>query len=293
MKSIAYIDRSTQQLIEENPPGEAFLKFLYHHPLGELSLQLLVKRKLLSSLYGRLMDRVQSAKKIQEFVDTYGIDMSESQKSVSEFSSFNDFFYRHLQVGARPIQEGLVSPAEGKILVFENTQPLKQFFVKGLPFTIEGFLQNQDLAQTYAGASLVIIRLAPPDYHRFHFPYPGKASSPRLMKGAYYSVSPYAITPNFGRVFLQNKRSITQLTTADKGTILLCPVGATMVGSILHTYQANQEVVKGQEMGYFAFGGSSIVMILPKGRFQLDADLLENTRNGMETSIKMGEKIGI
>ena len=69
-------------------------------------------------------------------------------------------------------------------------------------------------------------------------------------------------------------------------------VGATMVGSIVQTYTGNV-VKKGDEKGYFKFGGSTVVLIFEKNRIRIDDDLLINTLNGYETAIKAGERIGV
>ena len=292
MDSITYINRKTGKLITENPPGEGLLKFLYYHPLGELALRLVVKRKLISSLYGRIKDSRKSTKDIAQFVADLGIDMSEAEKPIHAFTSFNDFFYRKLKPEARPIGEHLVSPADAKLLAFKNAEAVGEFFVKGERFTLAKFLQNEELAEKHKNSALLIFRLAPNDYHRYHFPYAGTTSKSTKIKGRYFSVSPYALAPNFTRVFCENKRDYMTLTTANKGDILLSPVGATMVGTIIETYTPNTLVEKGDEMGYFAFGGSTVVMLVDSQHFTIDADLLKNTKNGIETAVVMGEKIG-
>lgn len=292
MENIKYINRQTGQFITEKPPGEGFLKFLYHNPFGELALNFLVKRKLLSALYGRMMDRRNSVKRIPKFVADLNIDMSEALKPIDEFTSFNDFFYRKLNPQARPIGEGLVSPADAKLLAFENMDAIGDFFVKGQKFTLATYLQNEQLAKKYKNFALLIFRLAPNDYHRFHFPYDGEVSETTKINGAYFSVSPYALEPNFTRVFCENKREYLTLFTKDKGDILLSPVGATMVGTIIETYTPNTYVNKGDEMGYFAFGGSTVVMLVDNQHFTIDKDILENTKNKIETAVVMGETIG-
>jgi len=292
MENIKYINRQTGQFITEKPPGEGFLKFLYHNPFGELALNFLVKRKLLSALYGRMMDRRNSVKRIPKFVADLNIDMSEALKPIDEFTSFNDFFYRKLNPQARPIGEGLVSPADAKLLAFENMDAIGDFFVKGQKFTLATYLQNEQLAKKYKNFALLIFRLAPNDYHRFHFPYDGEVSETTKINGAYFSVSPYALEPNFTRVFCENKREYLTLFTKDKGDILLSPVGATMVGTIIETYTPNTYVNKGDEMGYFAFGGSTVVMLIDNQHFTIDKDILENTKNKIETAVVMGETIG-
>ncbi|MCB0836592.1 MAG: phosphatidylserine decarboxylase [Bacteroidetes bacterium] len=292
MKEIKYIDRKTNQPVIEKPPGERFLRFLYHHPLGRLPLELLVRRRLLSSIYGRMMSRNRSIKRIQPFVDQYDIDMDEAIKPIDEFNSFNDFFYRELKPDIRDMDEGFVSPADGKIIAFEHIDAVGDFFVKGHQFTLEEFLQDKELAEKYQTGSMFIVRLAPNDYHRFHFPYGGHISEPTRISGRYYSVSPYALFKNFTKVFCGNEREYAILSTKDIGDVLLAPVGATMVGTIIETYEPDSEINKGDEMGYFAFGGSSMVILIEKGKIEIDEDLLRNTRNGMETSIRMGERIG-
>jgi len=290
---IKFIDRKTGKMVVENPPAEGLLKFLYDNPFGKTAILPLAKRKIVSSYVGKRMYRKSSTKKIKNFVSQMNIDMSESVKSISEFSSFNDFFYRKLKPSARPIGEGFVSPGDGKLLAFESPSKVHNFFVKGRKFTLAEFLNSEVLAEKHKNDALIILRLAPNDYHRFHFPYAGKVSNVTKVKGSYYSVSPYALAGNFATVFCENKREHCTLTTADKGDVLLAPVGATMVGSILETFTPNTQIERGSEMGYFAFGGSTVVMLVDKSKVKIDSDLLENTKNKIETAVLMGEKIGV
>ncbi|CAM1341462.1 phosphatidylserine decarboxylase [Tenacibaculum amylolyticum] len=289
---IKFIDRKSGEVQIETPPGEGFLKLLYNNPFGKMALLPLVKRKFLSAWYGRRMDKPSSTKKIKQFVSDLQIDMSEAQKSIDEFSSFNDFFYRKLKPSARPIENDFVSPGDGKLLAFENIADIHNFFVKGRKFTLTEFLNNEALAKEYENASLLILRLAPNDYHRYHFPYDGIPTEMSKIKGDYLSVSPYALASNFTKVFCENKREYCILKTQNKGNVILAPVGATMVGGIIETYNAENEIKKGDEMGYFAFGGSTIVILIDKEQIQIDQDILENTKNKIETFVKMGEKIG-
>jgi phosphatidylserine decarboxylase len=292
LENIQYINRKTGQLITERPPSESLLKFLYHNPFGELALNLVVKRKLLSVLYGKIKSSRSSIKSIQPFVTELDIDMSEARKPMGQFTSFNDFFYRKLKPEARPIGNGLVSPADAKLLAFENISEVGDFFVKGQKFTLSSYLQDEKLAKKFENSAMLIFRLAPNDYHRYHFPYDGKVLESTKINGRLFSVSPYALQPNFTRVFCENKREHVTLLTKYKGDILLSPVGATMVGTILSTFQPNSNIEKGDEMGYFAFGGSTVVMLVHKQQFKIDTDILDNTKNKRETAVVMGEKIG-
>lgn len=293
MDTIRYIERKTGNLLQEIVPGEQWLQWLYHNPLGKLALHAVVKRKFVSEWYGRKMDSPASRSKIQGFVESLSINMDEAARPIEDFTSFNDFFIRALKPEARPVDDGedvVVSPADGKVLAFEGIGGLDSFFVKGQSFSLNDFLQDSALSGKYEGGTLLICRLAPVDYHRFHFPANGHISKSRLIDGAYYSVSPYAVKKNL-QVYWENKREYSVLTTPIAGDIVLCEVGATMVGSIVQNYAPETDVAKGQEKGWFLFGGSTVVMLLEKGKAKVDSDILANTRKGLETSIKMGERI--
>ncbi len=289
---IQFIDRKTGETHTETPPGEGFLKLLYNNPFGKIALLPIAKRKFLSSWYGKLMSKPNSINKIKGFVKELNINMAEAEKSIEDFTSFNDFFYRKLKKSARPIESDFISPGDGKMLAFENISDVHNFFIKGREFTLEEFLGDKTLAKEYKNSSLIILRLAPNDYHRYHFPYEGTPSKMTKIKGDYFSVSPYALASNFTKVFCENKREYCILKTKEKGNIVVAPVGATMVGSIIDTYKPNTQIQKGEEMGYFAFGGSTIVLLVDKNKLKIDNDIINNTKNHIETFVKMGEKIG-
>ena len=292
---IKYIERKTGETKIEKVPGEKYLKFLYYNPLGELPLNLVVKKKFLTEFYSKKMDKPESTKKIPSFIKEADININEAKKRVEDFTSFNDFFYRELKEGARTInfsENVLTSPADGKILVFENLDKEKEFFIKGDKFTLKEFFSNESLATKYKDGIFMIIRLAPVDYHRFHFPADGKIGKSTLIDGLYYSVSTHAVKKNF-RILCENKREYSILKTKNFGDIAMFEVGATMVGGIKQSYTPNTFVKKGQEKGYFYFGGSTCVLVFEKDKIKIDRDLIENTKKGIETKVYMGEKIGV
>jgi len=288
---IKYINRATGEVETESPPAEELIDFLYNHPFGEKAVLPIAKRDFITEWYGKAMDSSLSKKRIQPFIDSLNIDMSEAEKEINEFESFNDFFYRKLKPGARSIGEGLVSPGDGKALAFPNVSQVKHFFIKGRKFTLGEFLKNDDLVVAYHDASMLILRLAPDDYHRYHFPFGGIPTPSEEVEGTNYSVSPIALKSNFARVFGENKKETCTLSTKKHGDVLIVTIGATMVGSINSTYSPGREVAKGDEMGYFAFGGSCVVLLFDSKYFSLDQDIVDNTRNKLETQVSMGEKI--
>jgi len=290
VKPIRYVDRQTHEIKIEKVAGEAWLKWLYYNPLGEATLQTLVKRKFISEFYGWLMDTKWSAKKTEPFVKDFNINLGIAQQQ--HFNTFNDFFTRKLKPEARPVNNDsnvVVSPGDGKILAYQNISN-QDFIIKGYKFDINTFLHNDSLAALYCDGSMLSLRLCPTDYHRYHFPLGGTVSPVTKINGELYSVSPIALH-SMVDIFLINKREYIILANRRFGDMVMVEVGATMVGSIVQTYSGNR-VKRGEEKGYFKFGGSSIVLLFKKGTITIDSDLLKNTKNGLETQVNMGEEIG-
>jgi len=288
---VKYVDRTTGEVKIEKIEGVGWLKWLYYNPVGEMSLDAMVKRKFVSEWYGRLMDKPSSADKIEPFVEKYGIDLSIAQKQ--QFNSFNDFFTRKLKQGARPVNVDsvvVVSPADGKIFVYENIGK-KDFYVKGYRFDMYEFLADSALADMYKDGIMMIVRLAPPDYHRYHFPIDGTVVKKKKIEGDYYSVSPLALR-KIAEIFCMNKREYTVIDTKMFDEVVMCEVGATMVGSIIDTYKGDT-VRKGAEKGYFKFGGSTVVLLFKHGKLKVDDDLIANSDKNLETTVEMGERIAV
>jgi len=291
IKPIQYIDRHTGELKTEKVAGEGWLVWLYNNPVGEATLYTLVKRKFVSTLYGEMMDSPKSTKKIRPFVKEYNIDLSTAQKR--QFTSFNDFFTRKLKDDARIIDTSaniIVSPADGKALAY-NDLSNQDFIVKGYRFNVSSFLDDTILSKRYSDGSLIIVRICPTDYHRYHFPVSGIISKEVKIDGDYYSVNPIAVKKMI-ELFCLNKREYIVISTPEFGDIIMAEVGATMVGSIIKTYKGDI-AIKGEEKGYFKFGGSTIVLLFEKGKVIVDSDLLENTQKGFETQVMVGERIAV
>ncbi|OQX77224.1 MAG: phosphatidylserine decarboxylase [Bacteroidetes bacterium 4484_276] len=288
---IQYVDRESGLVKTEKVAGEKWLVWLYNNPIGEATLWGLAKRKVVSSIYGNMMDRPASAEKIGPFVEEFDIDLSIAQKK--QFNSFNDFFTRKLKKSARPVDTSsniVVSPADGKILAYTNITNT-DFIIKGYRFDVYSFLADSALARKYLDGSLIIVRLAPNDYHRFHFPVGGNISPITPIDGGYYSVNPIALRKK-AEIFCLNKREFVIISNPLFGNVVMAEVGATMVGSIVQTYKSDF-VIKGQEKGYFKFGGSTVVLLFEKNKIHIDGDLLINTSKGLETAVEVGERIGV
>jgi len=291
---VRYIDRHTGELKTEDIYGERVLRWVYGNPLGRMAQWLLIRRWIVSAWYGSKMDEVKSSLRIVPFINKYGLDESEFADPVGEYLSFNEFFYRKLKLKSRPIDtedNSLVFPADGRHMAFANISSENNFIVKGQIFNLKQFLGDDELAERYKDGSMLLSRLCPVDYHRFHFPCSGKVGIPRLINGWLYSVNPIALVTR-PTIFWENKRIVTSVESVELGQVQFVEVGATMVGSVRQTYIPGEHVAKGDEKGYFAFGGSSVVALFEKGRMRFDPDLLENTTNGYETYARFGERMG-
>jgi phosphatidylserine decarboxylase len=293
-ESIEFFNRYTGKIEREDIYGEGFLRWTYGNPLGKISLEGLAKRTLFSRWYGWRMNRGRSRKKILPFIAKYGLDPSEFARQPGDFRNFNEFFYRQLKTQARPIDQKkdlAVFPADGRHLGFQNLSAAEGIFVKGAKFDLAKLCQDSTLTATYRDGSMVLSRLCPVDYHRFHFPVSGIPGAPRLINGPLYSVSPLALRKNI-HYLSENKRSSTIIESQEFGRVLMFEVGATCVGSFEYTFTPGQPVQKGDEKGYFKFGGSETIVLFEPNRIQLDQDLLAQSTQGRELYARMGDSMG-
>lgn len=291
---LRYFHRYKQRLEDEHIYGEGWLRFAYENPAGRLFVWLVARRAFFSLWYGYKMRKPESALRILPFLAKYDIDVDEFAKSAFDYKSFNEFFYRALKPEARPIAPGddvAVMPADGRHLAIPDVDASPGFYVKGATFTLTDLLGDPALAQAFAGGSMLISRLCPVDYHRFHFPVAGTAGESRLVKGWLYSVSPIALRRRL-RYLVENKRVITLIDSPRFGRVAMIEVGATNVGSIQQSFVPGRPVRKGEEKGLFAFGGSCVITLFERGRLRFDADLVAQSAGHLETYARMGDRLG-
>ena len=293
--AIQYFNRYTQRVEAEQIYGEGFLRWIYGSLSGRLALHAVAKRGFFSRWYGWRMDRAASRAKVAPFIQNFRVDPGEFADAPESFRTFNEFFYRKLKPGARLIAgdaRTAVFPADGRHLGFADVSRMEGIFVKGAVFSLGELLRDRELAERFQRGSMVLSRLCPVDYHRYHFPVGGLATDPRLLNGWLYSVSPIALRRNI-HIFTENKRAITRIESPEFGTVLMLEVGATNVGSFEYTFTPNTRVAKGAEKGYFKFGGSSTITLFEPGRVKLDADLLVHTAERRELYARMGDRLGV
>lgn len=293
MDQIKYFDRLTKKVEVEKVYGEKALRFLYG-PLGKPLLPLLTRIPLFSALYGYWQHLPWTRRKIEPFIKAFDVDPQEFAEPVSSFRSFNDFFIRKLKPEARPIDQNkntAVIPADGRYRCFQNVNLSDGFVIKGEKFDMANLLEDEFLAEHYQHGSMVMARLCPSDYHRFHFPCDCVPGQTRFINGWLYSVNPIAIRRDI-HIFTRNKRTLCILETETFGKVLYMEIGATNVGSIHQTYIPNKPHPKGAEKGFFSFGASALILLFEPGAITLGQDLLEATNKGLETRCLLGQSLG-
>ncbi|KAG6033086.1 hypothetical protein E4U41_007023 [Claviceps citrina] len=258
-------------------------------------------RKLLKNLsikQGKKFDDAASKDEIEKFIEFHGLDMSEVLLPLDQFKNFNEFFYRALKPGARPCSAPnqpkiIVSPADCRTVVFNQMAPARQVWVKGREFSIKRLLGDAypDDAARYENGALGIFRLAPQDYHRFHIPVDGILGEPVTIAGEYYTVNPMAIRSALD-VYGENVRVVVPIDSVVHGRVMVICVGAMMVGSTVITRKAGDHVKRAEELGYFKFGGSTVLLLFEAGKMVFDDDLVDNSSGALETLIRVGMSIG-
>ncbi len=257
-------------------------------------MHLCAKVPFFSRIYGAWQKTPFTKKKIRPFIKSFGVDTGDFLEDVTAFKSFNDFFCRKLKPAARPIAPGddaAIIPADGRYYFYQDISRCAGFIVKDKKFDLPSLLCSQALATKYAAGSMVLARLCPTDYHRFHFPCDCLPGETALINGWLYSVNPLAVKQNI-HIFTENRRTLCQLHTQHFGDILFMEVGASNVGSIHQTYAPHQVHAKGDEKGFFSFGGSSLILLFEHGRITFDADLLQATLEGLEIKCLIGQHMG-
>jgi phosphatidylserine decarboxylase precursor len=298
-------DRETGLVLEEKI--SAFVKLgirlLYKSVKSDNSSEKIKRMlRILSIKQGKRYDAVDSKSKIKGFVKFHGLELTLNEclkPDLDSYKTFNEFFSRKLKPTARPLEGGtnndiIVSMADSRLIVFNNISNAKDLWIKGNGFTIDKLLGKQKMdssSQDDSNFSIAIFRLAPQDYHRVHVPLNGKIIKIYEIHGSYYTVNPMAVRSALD-VFGENVRTVITLETEEYGNVEVILVGAMMVGSIIVSVKLNEYVKKGQELGYFKFGGSTAILIFKNNKIEWDADLISNSNKKLETLVKVGMSVG-
>ena len=262
------------------------LNFLYDNLFGRVVLKLFTT-KFISNIIGMYMNSSLSKHKIKSFIKENSIDMSEYEDK--KYSSYNDFFTRKILKSKRKIdldKSSFISPCDSKLSVYKISDELT-FNIKDSWYSIDSLVEN-NIMDEYNDGYLLIFRLSTDDYHRYCYIDSGSKTKNYHIKGIYHTVQPIALKHyNF---FKTNTREYTILNTDNFDKVLHVEIGAMGVGRIKN-YHEEYRFKKGEEKGYFEFGGSTICLIVKKNIIDIDKDIMDNSKEGIETIVKYGEKI--
>ena len=273
---------------------ERALRFLYRTVPGRFLLKGLV-RPGLSRAAGCFLSSRASRPLIRPFVRRNGIDLSGCERT--DFDSFNDLFTRRLRPEVRPVDrapDALISPCDGLLSSYAINDGLV-VPVKQSRFSVADLLGATEDAGRFEGGLCLVFRLRVSDYHRYVFFEGGTAHPPRFVPGRLHTVRPVALREI--PVFTENARAITLLDTDRSGRAAQIEVGALLVGRIDNLASRDPEprpsrVERGQEKGMFLFGGSTVIVLLEKGRAVLSSGFAASPGKTAEIPVRLGTRIG-
>lgn len=298
---ILCLNRSTGDLEEEDVVGWAKWSIggLYRTRIGRASSDRQRVRKMMQRLSMRMSIKFNSPNSrslLYSYINRFHIDAGEFADSPDSMTNLNMFFFRRLKAGARPIYAWddeckAVQPCDARVLVFPTIESATRLWIKGSQFSIVNLVRDPSLASQFEGGSMALVRLAPQDYHRYHVPIDCTIGETVYFDGALLSVSPLAVRKDID-VLTENRRSMTVLHSPIFGKVLFVAIGATVVGSVIDTAKEGQVCRKGDELGHFAFGGSTIILLFRPKAIVFDEDLIAASMKPLETRVRMGTSLG-
>lgn len=267
---------------------DKLLSFLYTNIFGRMLLKPLIQPQV-SKLAGRYLSSAHSKWLISKFIERNEINMDIYEEC--DYSSFNDFFTRKIKPDCRPVPEDLdvlISPCDCLATVYpiqENTT----FSIKNTEYTLRSLLRSPRLAKRFRGGYAYVLRLTVEDYHRYLYSVSGKQSKNYHIDGTFHTVNP--IANDYLPIYKENTREYTVIRSKEFGDVLQMEVGALLVGKISNHKQSTV-VTRGEEKGFFEYGGSTIVVLTQKGLVTPRSDLLTNSKNGYETKVLQAHPLG-
>jgi phosphatidylserine decarboxylase len=276
--------RHVTEFMDDNPstyesePGHSFNQWLQSHPLYDWMIAAYQNTRF-------------SAKKIEPFVQKYNIDMREYEPG--PYRSYADFFDRRFLPNKRQFTQNgdeMAAFAEARYFGWFSWNAETLFPVKGHSVTAADILGDEDLAKPYRDGPVLLARLSPMDYHHLHYPDGGATMEERRIGRRLWTVNPNALR-NKPEILLKNERTIQILNTQHLGRLAFVEIGALSVGRILRVHPIDRPFKRGDEKSVFRFGGSAVILFGEKHAWQPSADILEQTRAGVETYIRLGQPV--
>lgn len=267
------------------------LRFLYKTVPGRVILKILVQPQI-SQMTGKFLSMGISRCMIPYYIRKHHIDMSDIRIPEGGFSSFNEFFTRKRYIQCPYVSRAqVISPCDGFLTAVRIDQHIC-FEIKHTGYSLRSLLRDEKLAKAFEGGTVLIFRLTPANYHRYCYPVNGNVVASRKIKGKLHCVRPVALEAV--PVFVQNSREYQVLKSESYGTVVQMEIGALLVGRIANhkEFRKGSPVRKGEEKGYFEFGGSTIVLLFQKDAIHLKESLFDGQNSHREIAVRLGEIIG-
>ncbi|MDR2667815.1 MAG: archaetidylserine decarboxylase [Puniceicoccales bacterium] len=289
--TISTYNRYSGRLEPEQICGGLLIRFAYGNLLGRIFQSTVGSGIIFSRMASLIANRRFSALFIESFVRRHGISVADCGKDLRSYDTFQEFFTRKLKPAARPIdgdRDSICAPVDGRYLHIAKLPQAGTVAVKGRRLKLEELLGSVSLARKFVGGSAFIARLAPFDYHRFHFPCDGVPNRSLRLGHRLHGVHQLALERV--RALCTNRRFLTRIVS-DSGEVAMVEVGATFVGSVKQCYVPGVHAKKGDEKGFFALGGSTVVLLFEPGAAVAANDIRHWSGRDVETYVKMGDCI--
>jgi phosphatidylserine decarboxylase len=278
-----------------------FSLLYYHNPYG---LRFVNKEPGLSwTMYfvkeqGKFMDSRQSTGSIPQWLSDSSLHNGEYVSPSGGYKSFNQFFTRNLKPGMRPVarmndNSVIVSPVDGVIsrlnvdLKSDSALPIKG----RMKLNLNQLLDNSRFADHFIDGTALSVFLLPRNYHHFHSPVSGKLVESKEDVGSILFGSQlmdlFMTNHRDFSVFENYKHGYFIIKTEQYGYVAVIPVGLETIGSVVFenrvkNISAGNEVMvkKAEKLGHFAYGGSLVILLFEKNRFN-------------SLTVQQGQQIGI
>jgi|LSQX01.1.fsa_nt_gb phosphatidylserine decarboxylase len=225
------------------------------------------------------------------YIKIFSCNQREMLKPWWSYPSLRSFFSREINLSERfwdKRKESFICPVDGKIASSGQIKKGRLMQVKGQEYSLEEFLDDSEKAERYEGGSYLSIYMSPGDYHRIHAPIDAKVISVKTLRGRRYPVNHYSRL-RIPAIYQKNARTIVTMSQGNHEFTLVF-VGSCQVGSIKTLFnpaelKGQSQINKGQQIGYFDFG-STVILLWPPGGFQFENKFEANNK------LKMGQILG-
>lgn len=286
-KNLFFYDRQEKCLKKEKIYGGISLRILHTFLLRKIVLPFFTK-PFSSKIYGWYKKQNFTQKSVQRFIKKYAIKVEDYKKGTYKqypyYKNFAEFFIREFKEGKRPFKGKFSAFAEARYLFYSSLENKESYPVKNYEIDPLKILP-ESMAHYFTAGSFIIARLAPVDYHRFHFPCDGKVLEVVHQPGLLHSVNTLALEKKPDS-FMLNKRK-TYLLETSFGKMAYTAVGAICVGEIEMFKNQGDTFTQGEQAGLFQFGGST-VLLYTENPLSFSSDLLKQSH---EIFITLGQNI--